>query len=177
MSSRFAWALEDVEFEDLTTLGGAGSGNHGHAGRKGHKGGSAQGSSEARASRALATYKPSTRATQKVASRSVNTIASYLSGVATDDHQPMDVLVEGAKTLHGIEVKTLIDTTRDAITMHPESLRRKIDWVKEHKAEGHTVAVDKRSSSTAYYYRKGFGSFRLGSMQPVTLSELKALVK
>ena len=154
-------------------LGSARSGNWGHAGRRGKKGGSAAGSSASRAERALSTYKPSTRATQQLAARSVNVIARFIGGEATDDHKPMDIIVGR----HGIEVKTLIRNTTNQITMHKDSLARKKAWVRKNGAIGHTIVVDRRATPPVYYYSKGFGSFRLQGLQRTSLSQLKKVFR
>ncbi len=42
---------------------------------------------------------------------------------------------------------------------------------------GHTVAIDLRSGSPKIYYHAGFGAFRFGSMERVTLAGLKEKLK
>jgi hypothetical protein len=59
--------------------------------------------------------------------------------------------------------------------MHPESIRRKQTLAKQMKMKGHTVVFDNRNGKI--YYKKGFGSFRLGNMQEVSsLNELGRLL-
>lgn len=126
-----------------------------------------------RAARALATYKPSTRAKQLKAAASEKTIAATLGGQDLPDNEPMDVIVKiGGKT-HGVEVKTLIDNSNNKITCHPESRIRKEQWCRKNKAAGHTVVVDKRGATVTYYHREGFGAFRLAGMERVSLKDLK----
>lgn len=129
-----------------------------------------------RVARAKATHIPSTRAVQKKAAASEQTVARVLRGKSTDDHEPMDVVIRDAERIAGIEVKTIVAGKNDKLTMHPSSLARKKEWVAAHKASGHTVAIDLRGKSPRYFYRSGFGSFRLSSMQPVSLKDLRRLV-
>ncbi len=137
---------------------------------------SASGSSSSRAERALATYKPSTRAKQLKAHASEKTIATVLGGKDLPDNEPMDILVKLKGQTHGIEVKTLIDNSNDKITCHPESRVRKQEWCRDNKAIGHTVIVDKRGSTPVYYHREGFGAFRLAGMERVNLKDLKSRI-
>lgn len=157
----------------LRALGGRGSGNFGHAGRKGLPGGSA---SSDRAARAIATHKPMTKEKWKIATRSVRQLSRYLGGEMTDNNRPMDVVVETAQGLQGIEVKTVLTNTTNQITMHPESLARKVKWVRANRAQGHTIIVDRRQTPPVYYHREGFGSFRLDTMAPVPLSEIRTRI-
>lgn len=154
---------DTVDDDDLETLGGVGSGVRGHH------------TDRDRAARAIASYKPSTQAKQRLGARSVKVVSRLIGGQPTDDHAPMDVLARTPSgRLNGVEVKTLIDNKNDKITMHPESLARKEAWVKEHGANGHTVVVDRRGVAPAYYYHAGFGSFRVpGSMERVNAGELR----
>lgn len=129
-----------------------------------------------RAERALATYKPSTRDKQKRAAESQAVVANAVKGQDLPDNEPVDVIVTTRNTVHGIEVKTLLDNDNDKITMHKASLARKEEWVDKNDGVGHTIVVDARGETRAYYYKEGFGSFRLGSMQRVALAQLRRLV-
>lgn len=129
-----------------------------------------------RAARAKATHVPSTRSSQQAAFKSERLIARVVGGEDTDDSQPMDVVAKVGNRVIGVEVKTILAGKNDKLTMHPSSLARKEAWVRENKASGHTIAVDARGKTPAYYYRSGFGSFRLSSMQRVTLNQLRKLV-
>jgi hypothetical protein len=130
-----------------------------------------------RVARAKATHIPSTREVQQQATVSEQIVAKILRGKSTDDHEPMDVVIRANEKVLGIEVKTIVAGKNDKITIHPESLSRKQAWVKEHNATGHTIAIDLRGGSRTFYYRGGFGSFRLSSMQRVSLKQLRELVK
>jgi hypothetical protein len=58
--------------------------------------------------------------------------------------------------------------------MHPDSRTRKEVWARINKATGHTVVVD----GDAFYYKEGFGAFRLAAMQRVeSKAELRRLVR
>jgi len=122
-----------------------------------------------KAQRAKATHKPCNRSVRQKAEAEARKVAQTLGGVHTEDNEPMDILI-GNK--HGVEVKTFINQTNDKITMHPESLRRKREFIRKHKLKGHTVAVDAREGRRQLYYAQGFGSFRLSSMDAVTEQEL-----
>jgi hypothetical protein len=141
--------------------------------KKGEFGSGGQSKSE----RAIANYKPSTRAKQVEAAKSEVTVAKALNGSHLLDNEPMDVIMSVGRMTHGIEVKTLLDNKNDKITMHPESRMRKEDWVKTSKARGHTVIVDKRNRPTTYYYHSGFGAFRLAGMTKTSLSNLRGLIR
>ncbi len=147
----------------LRRLGGVGSGQRGHT------------TSRERAARAIANYKPSTRAKQQVALASEKEVAQILHGQHLEDNEPMDIVASRGKV--GVEVKTLVDNKNDKITCHPESRLRKEQWVKTNHAIGHTVVVDKRGNPPPkYYYHAGFGAFRLAGMAQVTPSQLRKLV-
>ena len=115
------------------------------------------------------------------------TLAKKIGGQAFPDNGPVDV----TKTLddkkhHGVELKTLIYGKNDKVTMavKPKSyedksaIERKVDFQNEHNTTVHTVIDDHRDrfrggenkhlySGNALYYKRGTGSFRLGSMHPV----------
>lgn len=77
----------------------------------------------------------------------------------------------------GVEVKCLITGHNEKLTMSKTALARKIGEQRDEGLRGFTVAVDMRGGrqTAAYYYKVGFGSFRLGSMTKVSLSELKSI--
>lgn len=124
-----------------------------------------------RSVRAKATYKPATREKQRIADRSEQHLAKELKADRTPNNSPFDLLVGK----HGIEVKTLVDQKNSKLTCHPESCARKRTSARKLKVRPHTVAIDLRSGKPEYYHAKGVGSFRLGSMNKVTLSELKEI--
>jgi len=124
---------------------------------------------DARALRAKRMHVPATRAMQHRADREQRRVAQISGGKETPDNSPTDVIVGR----HAIEVKTLQVQKNDKITMHPDSLRRKESFVRRNKMQGHTVVIDARGSRPQFYYREGFGSFRLGAMEVVSQDELR----
>ena len=160
---------------EMRDLGGPGSGNFDHAGRPGQVGGSSD--SMSRAERAKASHVPATRAAQRMAFRSEQAVAKAIGGEDTDDQLPMDVIIKAGSRTIGVEVKTILRGKHDKITMHVDSLARKHEWLRKNRATGHTVAIDRRGTAVTYYYARGFGSFRLTSMQKVSLSQLHDLVR
>jgi hypothetical protein len=167
-------------WDRIRALGGPGSGHHRHEGRPGHEGGSTPDEGEgsgSRSERAARTHKPSTRAKQREARRQVQILADRTGGEPTPDHEAMDLILKrGAKTV-GVEMKTLLDNKNDKITMHPDSRRRKEKWIRQNRADGYTVVVDRRRGKEGdYYYREGFGSFRISAMIPITPTALTRLL-
>lgn len=115
---------------------------------------------------ALATYKPSTKEKQDRATAAEQRITKMIGGKGTDDNSPMDVTVTVGRKTIGVEVKSIQDNGNNKITMHPESLKRKVDWAKAGRGRSvHTVVVDTRHNKI--YYREGAGSFRLHTLTPV----------
>jgi len=122
-----------------------------------------------RAKRALASHKPMSAAKNAIAMQSERVVARSVGGRQLPDNEPMDVIVRRRKTLHGIEVKTIIDGQNDKITMHKDSRERKLKWARETGGSLHTVAV----KGDRVWYKPGVGSFRLGTMTEVrTFDEL-----
>jgi broad specificity phosphatase PhoE len=78
----------------------------------------------------------------------------------------------------GIELKTLLSNSNDKITMNKYAIGRKVAEQRADNLKVFTVVADMRGrSNAAYYVREGVGSFRLGSMTKVTLSQLKDKVR
>jgi hypothetical protein len=86
-------------------------------------------------------------------------LAVLIGGKRTADNEPFDILF--GKNM--IEVKTIVRGKNDKITVHPESLRRKMEEIKAKKGIAHTVVFDERNNKV--YYNEGVGSFRLGAME------------
>ena len=130
-----------------------------------------------RAERAMKNHKPATRAVQQVALRNEKRLAKWVKGTHIPDNEPFDMLVGTVdKPKHLVEVKTIVRGKNDKITMHPSSLRRKLDYATKHpQAKVHTVVFDERTKKV--YYREGVGSFRLSSMQQVKVKDLKEILK
>jgi hypothetical protein len=141
-----------------------------------------------RAARALASYKPATKAKQDHAEDNEEKLAKMLGGEALPDNEPMDVVVPRPGGEHGIELKTMLDNTRGAITMHGEARRRKRQWSEATGNPIHTVVPDDRDeweggahahlfSGHKLYYRRGVGSFSVAAMYPVpSYSQLRQLL-
>ena len=121
--------------------------------------------SSSRAATASATYKPSTKAKQDLATAAEKRVTKMLGGESTGDNLPVDVIVKGGGKTYGVEVKSISDNGNNKITMHPPSLARKLAWAKTNRASVHTVVVDTRSNTV--YYREGVGSFRLHTLTRV----------
>jgi len=155
--------------------GGPGSGCHGD--QCGRPAGS--GSEQSRAERASATYKPSTREKQRIADESERDLSIALKMDRTPDNAAFDLKIPAAPPAKGVgvEIKTFIDNSNSKITMHKESLARKVKAAKKEKLNAHTVVVDKREPGTErYFYRKGVGSFYLRTMKEVSIKELRGIL-
>lgn len=101
-------------------------------------------------------------------------LAKAIGVPQTKDNSAMDLKSDDV----GIECKCLLSNANDKITMSKSALSRKVAEQRDEGFRGYTVVADLRGRSNAqYYYREGFGSFRLGSMTKVTLSELKGIVR
>lgn len=124
-----------------------------------------------RAHRARATFKPSTKAKQRVARAGERNVIQALRARqrrGTGGTHAVDVMLRRRGHLHGVEVKTLVDNKNNKITMHKSSLARKKTWARANHARLHTVVVDRRTRAPKMYYRKGVGSFRLSSLRAVS---------
>jgi hypothetical protein len=77
----------------------------------------------------------------------------------------------------GVEIKTMIDTKNGRVSMEKAPLARKRAEQQKDGLKGYTVVADKRQGRTQYYCKEGFGSFRLGGMTPVSLAQLKGMIK
>lgn len=129
-------------------------------------------SSAAKRERALATHIPQTKQVRAAANRAERDVAKIIGGRDLPDHEPFDVI----KNRNAVEVKAILAGKNDKITMHPESLARKIAWAKKNKMNSHTVIIDYRDGAPKYYHRKGLGSFRLSAMNQVKKSKLTGLI-
>ena len=113
---------------------------------------------------------------QAIAEKSEAVLSRSIGLPRTRDNSAFDLRNDE----HGIEVKTLVNGKNEKITMSKAALGRKLA---EQQADGikvHTVVADRRGGGLTgpakYYYREGLGSFRLSSMHPVTLDQIKDLV-
>lgn len=108
-------------------------------------------------------------------------LAKQIKGVSLRDNEPIDVMVtRGGKVTHGVELKTMTDNKNNKITMKSDAMARKANWMRENKADYHTIVFDDHKvfnangpgkhgsdSDRVIYYRRGFGSFRVGGMHKV----------
>lgn len=137
--------------------------------------------------RALSTHKPATQAKQFFALAQEQRVAGMLDAERLDDNEPVDLVGMAASgKKFGVEVKAFVDNSNDKVTVHPDSLKRKLSWARKEKASLYTVVVDGRKrfgaaakeySGHELWFRKGVGSFRLTNMVPVRdATHLRALL-
>jgi len=88
-------------------------------------------------------------------------------------NKPFDIF--GKKD--AVEVKTVLMQKNDKLTMNRDAIARKNAWAKANKVQSHTLAVDLRGQKPVYYHREGVGSFRLGTMNKVSGSQLRTMFK
>lgn len=111
---------------------------------------------------AKASHLPATREVQIIARENQALAALKSGGIETPDNHPFDII----RGKDYIELKTIVRAANDKITMHPESLLRKNEFVKDIKgAKAHTLIIDERTGKV--YYSPGLGSFRLTSMEEI----------
>lgn len=107
------------------------------------------------------------------------------------DNEPVDVIrTRGGKIEDGIELKTMTDNRNNKITVKADAMKRKTAWMAENRADFHTVVFDDHAvfnakgegrhgpdSARVIYYRRGFGSFRVGGMHRcANMAELRSLM-
>ncbi len=126
-----------------------------------------------RTARSLQSHIPATKERQLKAAKYEESVARLINGKNLDDNEPFDVI----KGRNAVEVKALLSGKNPKLTMHPDALLRKNQFLRKEKMTGHTVAIDARGDKPIYYYAQGVGSFRLSGMQQVKASELKGLIK
>lgn len=111
-------------------------------------------------------------------------------GLSLRDNEPVDVIVTRKGVIaHGIELKTMVSNSNNKITMKASAIERKANWMQENNAPLHTVVFDDHKAYDAggkgkhddsqrqMYYKRGSGSFRVGSMHPVKdIAELNTLL-
>lgn len=114
-------------------------------------------------------YSPAKADVQREADRTERSLAKALGANRTPNNSPFDLKVGR----WGLEVKTFTHTKNGKVTMNKEARARKISEARKEKLKVGTVVADKRQGQTKYYFTRGVGSFRLGSLQPMTLAELK----
>lgn len=132
----------------------------------------------ARIKRALKSHKPATKRVQRIGNKNELRLVSMLkNGKHIEDNEPFDALVGTfKKPKHLIEIKSIVRGKNDKITMHPESLARKIKEAKRFpRAKVHTIVFDERYGELLY--RAGLGSFRLSAMEKVTRARLRRILQ
>ncbi len=114
-------------------------------------------------------------------------LAQMVGGKRGEANAPVDVVTPSGD---GIELKTITKGTNDKITMSKSAVANKDAWVAKSKRDLHTVVFDDRlvkdaggpgahdTSKRAVYYRRGYGSFRIGTMHRVRggAAELRRLI-
>jgi len=122
-----------------------------------------------RVKRAMAAYKPCEAAKQRIADESEKRLSDAVGIPRTKDNSAFDL--RNSKV--GVEVKTFVDTKNGKITMSKDALARKVKEAEKEGLRTYTVVADRRSGKTQYYFADRLGSLRVGSMEPVTLIQLK----
>lgn len=186
----------------LIFKGGPGSGNHGHSGRVGEVGGSGHGGvagartpappASERSMRAKTAHVMVDKEIQRYAEEhNEGRFAKAVGGVAFPNSEPIDIAIPGPNGIvaHGVELKTVVNNGNSKLTMKREAQERKAAWERKNKATIHTVVLDDTKvfnakgpgkhdeSKRVYYYRRGFGSYRLSNMERVTsIDDVKRLI-
>lgn len=160
------------EKTEKMTLGGAGSGGAREgAGRP--TGPGKESGTMSHSERAKLSYVPATKQMQETGDAWQNKLASVIGAESTADNMPFDLHIAG----NGIEVKTIQTSKKDRIEMRPDSRVRKEEYAKQNGVKAHTVGVDLRGGKPVIYYKEGVGAFRFGSMERVTMQQLKLKFK
>lgn len=117
--------------------------------------------------------------------------AKAMGGVSFPNGEAVDVALPGDNGVvaHGIELKTMVKNANNKITMKRSAMERKAAWERKNKAPFHTVVLDDHQvfnakgegqhdeSKRRIFYRRGYGSFRVGSMHEVKdLAELRQMM-
>jgi hypothetical protein len=117
--------------------------------------------------------------------------AKAVGGVSFPNSEAIDIAVAGPDGVvaHGLELKTMVDNKANKITMKRSAMERKAEWERKNKAPFHTVVLDDHAvfnakgegkhdeSKRRMFYRRGYGSFRVGTMHEFkSIEELKALM-
>jgi len=104
------------------------------------------------------------------------------------DKKPYDVKLRIKGQDHDIEVKSMTVGSKTSISVHPDSLVRKVDHAEATGNPFHTVVIDDREtygggvnkenfSGNRIYYKRGSDRYSLSQMQPVKdMRELKKLI-
>jgi len=126
--------------------------------------------SKDKAERAKASYVMVTPGKVQKSKQWEQKVAAVLKGKSFVDNEPLDVLAGKL----GVEIKVIDAGKNDKITMHPDSLERKVKEAKRLGLETATVCIDTRGGKEQIYFKEGLGSFRLGSMEKIkNLADLR----
>jgi len=130
-----------------------------------------------RVKRAIASQVRTGQHEQLIADRSEEVLSRSIGIPRTKDNSAFDLRNDDV----GIEVKTLVNGKNEKITMSKTALGRKIAEQRADEIKAYTVVVDRRTGgltgNATYYVKEGLGSFRLGSMEKISLSALRERVK
>lgn len=128
--------------------------------------------------RAKESHVPMTKEKLAAATDRERRVVQAIGGEHIGGTKPFDVVIKdkNGKMTHAIEVKTIFGKN-DKITMHKGSLKRKEAFARKHGLATHTIAIDARGKSDAYYHREGLGSFRLKGMSKSGKGELHGRVR
>lgn len=110
------------------------------------------------------------------------TLSGDLLPKRLNDNEPVDVQLndEHGNVQHGIELKTMVDNKASKITMSKSAVQKKMEWERSTGRAIHTVVFDDQGiynaggegvhgdeSGRTTYYKRGYGSFRTGTMERV----------
>lgn len=129
------------------------------------------GSISARSERAKASYKACTKKFRRKAIKTQVVVAKAVNGKSTPDNAPFDVLVGK----NGIEVKTIIRSDTDKLTVHPESGRKKREFAAKNGLKAHMIVLDNRTGKL--YYQSEVKSYRLKNMIEISWADLEEMFK
>ena len=115
------------------------------------------------------------KSVQREADAKERALAAQLKGLSFENSEPVDIVIgKKGSVQHGIEHKYMTMSKNMKITMNKYAQVRKVEWERKNNAPIHTVVEFPDGS---FAYRRGVGSFRTGTMQPVkSVSELRKLI-
>ena len=127
-----------------------------------------------KAMRAIANYSPTNLAEQRAADHTEAQLSKTLGMPRTRDNSAFDL--QSGKV--GVEVKTMLYQKNDKITMKRDAIERKAAEIQRSGlSRTYTVVADKRGGVTKFYVSDRMGSLRLSTMTPVTLPQLRSMVR
>lgn len=141
--------------------------------QRGSKGTAAEFKPSDRMQRAMKAYVAANAAEQRAADEQEAKVSRALGIPRTADNSAFDLRNDKI----GIELKTMLKSKNGKITMNKAALARKMAEAKSAKLKVFTVVADKRGGQASYYISKGVGSFRVSSMTPTTLAEIRGMVR